>query len=211
MKRSHVVSLALLAGVGATAWGLSRLDPSQKEDEVLTFGNEAECMKVGHRTPDDCRTGFVEAQAEHARAAPRYEALADCEALHGAGRCEPGSRVGAGAYFIPAMIGYMMSRNLAQGLGARPLYGAGLVPPPPPPREEQASGGGGGGGGGSRWTSSGGGAYRTSSGAVVESPGAAGFAKAPASEVRSAPSQPRVVSRGGFGSTGRSVSVSSGS
>ncbi len=210
MKRSHVVSFVLLAGVGATAYGLSRLDQSQKEDEVVTFGNEAECARVGHRTPEDCRAGFAEAQAAHAKAAPRYEAVADCEAQHGAGRCEPGSRIGAGSYFIPAMVGYMMARSVAQGLGARPLYGAGLVPPPPPPREEQASGGGGGGGGGGRWSSGGSGAYRTSSGAVVESPGAAGFTRAPASEVRSVPSQPRVVSRGGFGSTGRSVSSSSG-
>jgi uncharacterized protein YgiB involved in biofilm formation len=209
MKRSRLVSLVLLAGVGATAWTLGRVDPSQKEDEVVTFGNEAECAQVGGRTPEDCRAALAQAQAEHAKAAPRYEALADCETQHGAGRCEPGSRVGAGSYFVPAMIGFMLARNLGQGLGARPLYGAGLVPPPPPPRQEPA--GGGGGGGASRWTSGGSGAYRTASGTVVQSPGAAGVARAPATVVRSAPSQPRIVSRGGFGSTGRAISTSSSS
>jgi uncharacterized protein YgiB involved in biofilm formation len=212
MKRSHAVSLVMLAGVGAAAWGLAQLDPSQKSEEVATFGNESECVQAGQRQPEDCRAAFTQAQAAHERTAPRFESLSDCETQHGAGRCEMGSRIGAAGYFVPAMIGFMMARNAAQGLRAQPLYGAGLVPPPPPPQQQQqqpASGGGGGGGGGS-W-SSGRGSYRTSSGAVVESPGAAGFTRAPASEVRSPPTGPRVVSRGGFGSTGRSVSVNSGS
>ncbi|KAA2243941.1 DUF1190 domain-containing protein [Salinarimonas soli] len=207
MKRSRVVSLVMLAGVGATAWALGRVDPSQREDEVVTYGSDAECARMGQRSAEDCRAGLAQAKAEHARTAPRYEALSDCETQHGRGRCESGAGVGAGSYFIPTMVGYMMARNLAQGLGARPLYGAGLAPPP---REEQASGGGGGGGGSASRGMSSGGTYRTSSGTIVRSPGAAGVTRVPVSEVRSMPSRPQIVSRGGFGSTGRAVATSSG-
>lgn len=205
MKRSRAVSLVLLAGAGVVAWSLAKRDPSQAEEDVYAFTTEGDCVMSGQRAAIDCQQGFATAADLHRQSAPRFASKSDCEAEYGANGCEPGARYGAGSAFVPIMVGYMMGAATRQALPPQPLYGD-----PQQPREEQAtsSGGGGGGGGGSR-SSTRSRSFKTAAGTTIRTSIGSITARAPSSEVRSVSRSPRVVSRGGFGSTGRSISTSS--
>jgi uncharacterized protein YgiB involved in biofilm formation len=195
-KRSQTVSLVLLVGAGAAAWGLSRVDPSQREEDALVYPTEEGCTAGHVRSVEECRDAFREARDLYPRIAPRYATSAECEAHHGASGCLAGGSLSpeAAGWFVPVMAGVMMGRTLAQGLPVQPLF------PHRPEDERQAASGGSAGG------------YCTSSGGRVwaSSGGSGTTARVSSAVARNRDSAARVV-RGGLGSTGRSFAAVSSS
>ncbi|MCF4126181.1 DUF1190 domain-containing protein [Methylobacterium sp. SyP6R] len=192
-KRSATISLVLVAGAGAAAFALARLDSSQRDEDVLVYGSLGACIAERVRSAQACTEAEAAARAAYAASAPRYETLADCERHHGPGGCVPGETVTAAAQgrFLPAMAAFMMGRTDEQDLPVQPLYAHA-------PQEERHAHGGGYAGG-----------YCTGSGARIFSAGGSSRAHVPASVARSTASTPRTIARGGFGGTGRAVAAAS--
>lgn len=183
-KRSQTVSLILLAGAGATAFGLGSLDPTQREEDVLVYADPEACISAHIRAEGDCLSEYYTARAAYPKAAPRYSSLADCEGHHGAGHCVPGEQVTADAQgrYMPRMAAYLVGRSLAQALDPQPVFEHA-------PQSVSSAYSGGHGGYCTGW----GGRVTTSSGGR-------------ASTARVASAAVRTASFGGFGSTGRGFS-----
>lgn len=187
-KRSQTVTLVLLAGAGASAFVLTQVDPSQREEDVLVYADSEACAAGGVRTEPDCRRDYATARAAYPESAPRYATLTECEAHHGAHRCLLGREVAASAtgQFVPIMAAFLLGRRLEQELAPQPVYDH---------RPDEAAQGFHGGGGG----------YCTGwGGRVVTSTGGT------SSSARVASSAVRRASFGGFGSTGRGFSAHGG-
>ncbi len=193
-KRSATISLVLVAGAGATAFGLARLDSSQRDEDVLVYGSLGACIAERVRSAEACRQAEAAARAAYAGNAPRYETLADCERHHGPGGCVPGATVtpAASDRYLPAMAAFMMGRTDEQDLPVQPLYAHA-------PEEERHAHAGGYAGG-----------YCTGAGGRVFAAGGTSRAHVPASVARTTAATPRTIARGGFGGTGRAVAAASG-
>ncbi|ACL60408.1 DUF1190 domain-containing protein [Methylobacterium nodulans] len=193
-KRSQAVSLALLLGAGATAYGLARRDPSQQEEDALVYRDLAACLAQGARRREDCEAADREARALYPQVAPRYATQAACEAHHGCGGCRAGDAVtpAAAGAFIPALSGFMLGRTPEQNLPVQPLYR----------HETRGCGSGGGGHGSSYCTSAGGRVWTAGSGSST--------ARVSSAVARTAASTPRVVASGGFGGTGHAMASGHG-
>lgn len=239
MKRSHVVSLVLLGAAGVAAYALSSSNPLPEDTaEASVFKGLDDCLVRRDVDPALCRAGFEQAQRAHAQAAPRFEAKEDCEKQFGSGQCNgslmPNNSGGFSTYFLPALAGYAIARSV-QGPGAQPaaqpLYGC------PPERQRPdgtcyttrtgssfwASTGRSSSSGLSwfgRGSSSGEAASAATATAVTSRAQvpSAGFARTTTttrppvvSRGSSLSRSVGTVSRGGFGATGRSLSVRSSS
>ncbi|NEU13907.1 DUF1190 domain-containing protein [Methylobacterium sp. BTF04] len=189
-KRSETVTLVLLAGAGAAAWGFARIDPSQREEDVLVYNGPEACISAAIRTSEDCRRDYATVRLAYPNAAPRYATASDCESHHGPGHCVTGDSVGASATgrFVPVLAGYIIGRTEEQDLDPQPIYDH---------RPSEAGPG---------YVGSGSGGYCTSWGGRVSttSGGSSSFARVASSAVRPA-------SFGGFGATGRGFSSHGGS
>ena len=185
-KRSTTVALVLVAGAGATALALGRCDPSQREEDVLVYGDPDACIRGGLRTEADCRSAYAAVLSAYPEAAPRYPSRVDCEGHHGAGHCVDGTAVAASAAgsFVPILAGYAIGRRAEQALEPQPLYDH------RPDRAGIASYGAGGGGYCTSW-----------GGRVVTGSGGA------SSSARVASAAVRPAAFGGFGATGRSFAA----
>lgn len=194
-KRSGKVALVAM-GMSVSALALTGCE---EKIDAFQFASVEGCIVSGEFSEAECNERFSTAQTEHARVAPRYQSLADCEAEHGATACAPRDRAlaavdqstgatssqtpgqppteqqassGGSGLWMPLMIGWMMGRSLGGPVATQPLYG-----------------------------SSKSGMARTASGANVDAKsGRTSVAKSSAAR----PSAGRVVSRGGFGRTGTS-------
>jgi len=198
-KRSAAISLVLVAGVGATAFGLARLDSRRRNEDVLVYRSRDACLADRVRSAQDCTDAEAAARAAYAATAPRYETLEECERHHGrAVGCVPGATVTAAAQerFLPVMAAFMMGRDAEQALPVQPLY------PHAPEEEEQHAHGGSSAG-----SSAG---YCTGSGGRVAFVGGGSRAQVPTSVARTTSTTPRLVARGGFGGAGRAVASAGG-
>ncbi|MGY2048994.1 DUF1190 domain-containing protein [Methylobacterium sp. JK268] len=193
LKRSQAVSLALLVGAGATAWGLARRDPSQREEDALIYADLAACTAQGLRPPEACEAADREARALYPRVAPRYASNAECEAHHGCGGCTAGGFVGneAAGFFIPVLSGFLIGRTPEQNLPVQPLF-----------RHAPRACGSGAAATGSYCTSSGGRVWAASSRSST--------ARVSSAVARSPPTTPRVIASGGFGGTGHAMTAAHG-
>lgn len=210
MKRSNMIILGAAGVLAASAlWPHS--DPPEEPADALTYDSPSDCRVGGQLTAQECEQQFREASEQVLAKAPKFESQQDCETAYGAGRCRTATWNGA-SVFIPAMVGYMVARSLANGQTAtQPLFppqvAAAPCPPTPDPQLRPDCQ--------PRQSSSSNrsfGYYSTGSGGtVVRDRSATGpsNAKAPKTAVSSPPSRPNVVSRGGFGSTARSISTTS--
>ncbi len=114
MRKSHYVTL-LLASAAMTA--VSGCDEhGMTKDNVKLYSDPAACSQ--DLDADACEKGFAAAKEEHAKEAPKYPTQADCEAA-GFQRCEVTAvrnvDGGYSNFFMPMMMGYMMSRALNGG------------------------------------------------------------------------------------------------
>lgn len=236
MKRSHAIMLGATGIILAGAW-LGSGPGSDEARDAAIYNDVDECIRAGVLAGDTCREQFRAANDKHLETAPKFASQSSCEAEYGAAQCKPAAFNGA-SVFVPAMIGFLVANHLAGNRQPQalmpPLRRAGPCPPGQTPetmpgcyapRQQGGSSSSSGSGGGSGWRS-----YSTAGGDTVSrrenAPG--GVAKVPSSAAlapsarasvgavaprapvsRSASSSSSTTSRGGFGSTGRSISSSS--
>jgi len=118
-KRSRKVTLAIM-GMSVSAFALTGC--FEEKVDAFQYSSVEQCERMGEFSAAECTTRFARAQAEHERAAPRYQSRADCEAEHGAATCEPQSHAGGGSLWLPLMMGWMMGRSLGGPVATQPLY-----------------------------------------------------------------------------------------
>ncbi len=124
MKGSAPRRIALLGAASVMA-----LAGCQEERaEVIVFDDPASCEASGVDAAT-CDEQYAQAVAEHADTAPRYDAVAVCEAEHGAGACiEDADRP---SVFMPLMAGFLMGQMLSgRGFASRamvPAAGSGFA------------------------------------------------------------------------------------
>jgi uncharacterized protein YgiB involved in biofilm formation len=170
------------------------------------FGSVEQCMLAGNPKAD-CDAAAEKVAADHQASAPRYSDPKSCEAMHGAGNCEPRrSSSGVGDVFMPAMAGFMLGQALSGGFGApQPIYRdprgysylPGQAPWQAPPMNQDNRGSSSSAGGRS------GGGFTGVGGGYTRSPGSASAPTA------AAPAQ--TAQRGVLGGTGRASATSVGS
>ena len=105
--------LVLTAGM---IWG------SKVREQRIKIYNSVEACRV-EQPAEDCAQAFAGAEQEQARSAPRFVSRALCEAQYGS--CE-GLPDGAGDWFVPAMVGFMLGHGLgasgAASVVSQPVY-----------------------------------------------------------------------------------------
>jgi uncharacterized protein YgiB involved in biofilm formation len=195
MKRSQQIVLGA-AGIilVAALWPASETPPDTATDSTspLVYASAAECKAGGIVPATDCDEQWTLAEAQQTAAAPKFDQLGACETNFGEGSCRQATAPGGGSFFVPAMIGYMLGRQLG-GVAGRPI-----AQPLFPGRPQEA--GGASAGGAARGVSPATRSYTTGAGIpVVTNP--RGGPSSIARTTTSAPSSRSTVSRGGFGST----------
>lgn len=227
-RSRHVATLLMGTAMAA---GLAACGDDAQEPKLYT--DFAAC--VAERTEAECREAERQAQTQHAQAAPRFTSLATCEAQMGPGNCvsAPGQVVGdagsGGGWFMPAIAGFLLGRALSGG-SAMPVYYdrqgyayAGGQPYGQLSRRDQEARASGG------WnryqydysrsrtsvpSTSGPLARAPASGGGIDvrppTPGQPPLSAGSTSSAARAPTPSPQINRGGFGSTGRSVGLSSG-
>lgn len=188
MKHSvrRVVTISLM---GASSFALMACQHDEEADAEVHRDVAACIAGGGERT--ECETDYGQALSIHQETAPRYDALAVCEAEHGTGQCEEGAHAGSatGSSFMPLFVGYMVGSMIARNgvaptqLTPKPLYGV-------------AAGG----------YASADGAVRTNGLSGAGKIGASAFAKPPSTVTMAPMTKAMVAARGGF-STVRGVSA----
>ena len=184
-----------------------------------------------------CEREFKAASESHIASAPKFADQKACETQYGANQCRPTSFNGA-SVFVPAMVGFMVANYLSnqrtpqallppRQIGAAPCP-PGVTPAQMPgclmPRQSSSSSSSGSSGGWRSWSTSSGHTVSRSESASASSPVRVptGAASAPAARtalgaaptrsaasISTSRSSSSSVSRGGFGSSGHSVSSSS--
>lgn len=200
-------------------------------EDMEAFESLDQCKAAPGMTAQRCDTEFAKAQENFALSAPKYGSMPECEGIYGVGQCRISSFQGT-SVIVPALVGFLVARSLTAGVPTQALLPArtGPVACPPgnalpecQPRQASSSGGGGG-------SSSSGRRYSTASGWSVVYGGSGTSAGRSSTTVTRTTTTSRsrsgsgwfggssgsrsstsssTVSRGGFGSTGRSFSSSS--
>ncbi|MBO9428507.1 DUF1190 domain-containing protein [Sulfitobacter sp. R18_1] len=134
MKQNKIIRRTIV-GSSAFAMAVSLAACEDKRPEASMFSSVEQCKENAPEGAFDwvsqCNEAFKQAEVEHAKLAPRYDSLEVCEAQHGTGKCgEPevvtGSG-GGGSFFMPFMMGYMVSNMFNSGSSSssysgRPVY-----------------------------------------------------------------------------------------
>lgn len=189
------ITLALMLAGGVTAYTVY----SGRETQADTFRDEASCTASGLHTAEECREALVTAQAEHEKNRPEFARREDCEADFGAAQCQPTQSGGFAPLFWGFMLGRMMSGN--SGAGIMPGMAGNRVNDREDDRRNAVTPVYGGSGRG----------IFTSAGARVPASGkvSSSIFKRSGIMARSYVAPGESVMRGGFGSTGRSLSIHS--
>lgn len=208
MKRSTMVTLALVAGAGGVVyWALqSPENPEISLAENATLVSSVdECVAVTSFSRSDCEEAARRALAETRVEVQPLPSQAACEEKFGAGQCEiqqiataastdsEAVRSSGTGMWLPLMTGFLIrdalvrsGNNGARGFVSQPAYGA------------NTAAAGAAAGGGRSFTTSDGSRYQTNARGVAAVPSA----KAANALARQ---QSAITSRAGFGSSGRTA------
>ncbi len=149
MKRSEYIALGAIGLLAvATFWPRGNPEPpadpavqAGRQDgfQTLAFANLAECKDSQAVTSLTCESEYAKASQQSVEDAPKFEALADCEAEYGASQCRPAMWNGA-SVFIPALAGVLIARSLANAgqVTSQPLYPPRTGPAACPPGVDTA-------------------------------------------------------------------------
>jgi len=107
MKKSRTVRLVLLGSAGLM---IAACDEAPPPDGRF-FSTVAECAAV--KGEAECEKAFAESKATFEAEAPKFDRKEQCEAEFGAGNCET-RESGAGSFFMPMMMGYMLGNAFRQ-------------------------------------------------------------------------------------------------
>lgn len=170
----------------ATQWG-DAPPAASREVEAKTYASLDDCKKSGDMTAAQCDTAYAQAQKDSAANAPKFGDQQSCEERYGVDQCVPRNNGGGGSFFTPLLTGFIVGQalnNLGGGYHGAPMY-----------RDRNGTYYGGGGYPLSRDYVTGRTRVRTDTFTAPEM-------RAP-TRVQSRSS---VISRGGFGGSGRSFS-----
>lgn len=120
MKRRTSIFVTLLMGASVVALAACE-EPTV---DAMVFESLEQCLDNPDMSSDECNRQFAAAQSQHAKVAPKYASVEDCEADFGADQCEPAPyrTSSGGGVFMPLMMGYMMGSMGRGGVAAQPLY-----------------------------------------------------------------------------------------
>lgn len=122
-KRSMIMTLV---AVGAGAFGVWAFFNSgaTKTAHGSIYASVDQCVAGGALSRAECTARWKDAQLLHEQNATRFGSKAECEEVHGEGRCgqTQNSRSMAGIFFIPRMTGYVMGRLQNGSYQAAPLF-----------------------------------------------------------------------------------------
>jgi uncharacterized protein YgiB involved in biofilm formation len=203
MKRSSQIGLAAVGVIlVATVWSMTSDDPQ----ENLVYDSLSDCRAAGQLTAQQCETAFSEATAARLKDAPKFQSQSACETQYGASGCSSAS-IGGAQYFIPALAGFMLARDLSGGQ-AQPLMPPTASACPPgsalPECQQARSSSSGSSGSSGSYAGSRSRAYSTTSGRSITAAFSSGSRSGSAASTSTS-------SRGGFGSIARSFSSHSSS
>jgi uncharacterized protein YgiB involved in biofilm formation len=129
-RRKRTATMTLTSAMAATGLVLSACEepaPTARQEpvEAVAYTDLNQC-RIANEVPDaECDKAFAAANADHDKAAPKYEERASCEEVYGPGNCVPRGSSGGGSFFTPLLTGFVIGRMLDSG--GRPYYGgAGL-------------------------------------------------------------------------------------
>lgn len=118
MKKSRSIRLALMgtASVALAACG----DSNEPPPGAQFYSTQQECEVLYDAAA--CRAAFADAEQKQVAEGPRFSRKEQCEAEYGAGNCETHQAAGGGSYFMPFLMGYMVSNMFNGGRYAQPVY-----------------------------------------------------------------------------------------
>ncbi|MBO9557704.1 MAG: DUF1190 domain-containing protein [Caulobacter sp.] len=104
----------------ATQWG----DPpaASREVDAKTYANLADCKSSGDMTAEQCDAAYAQAQKDSAANAPKFGDQQSCEERYGVDQCVPRNDNHGGSFFTPLLTGFIVGQAL-NNMGGR-YYGA---------------------------------------------------------------------------------------
>ena len=107
----------------ATQWG----DPPAASSEVdaKTYASLDDCKKSGDMTAEQCDTAYAQAQKDSAANAPRFGDQQTCEERYGVSQCVPRNDNNGGSFFTPLLTGFIVGQalsNMGGGYRGAPMY-----------------------------------------------------------------------------------------
>ena len=125
MKKSRSIRLVLL---GSASIALASCGDDGPPNDAKFFANLQECSAIYDMT--QCLDAQKKAESTFTAEVPKFGRKEQCEAEFGAGNCETkqlaennASSGGAGSFFMPMMMGYMMGNMLGgQSRFNQPVY-----------------------------------------------------------------------------------------
>lgn len=104
----------------ATQWG----DPpaASREIEAKTYANLADCKSSGDMSAEQCDAAYAQAQKGSAANAPKFGDQQSCEERYGVGQCVPRNNGSGGSFFTPLLTGFIVGQAL-NNMGGH-YYGA---------------------------------------------------------------------------------------
>ncbi|MBB3591177.1 uncharacterized protein YgiB involved in biofilm formation [Rhizobium sp. BK529] len=101
-----------LAILGTFIFAIYLVERSMGETETAAYRTLDECLKDSKFGPDDCKSSFETARAEHLKNAPSYQNREDCEEEFGTGHCEQTSSMhgAGGGHYVPYQSGYLIGQ-----------------------------------------------------------------------------------------------------
>lgn len=126
-KRSTRVKLTTMAafGIGAALSACSGAEApdanpvvaqGEEREDIEVFENVFACAKSTGKTVEECEAMREEAAKVAAKEAPRYQALQDCEADYGEGRCvKEEASSGRRSHFSAFVVGWYSSKSRGSG------------------------------------------------------------------------------------------------
>jgi uncharacterized protein YgiB involved in biofilm formation len=226
MKRSEKVVIGTIGAIAvAGLWPTTK--PKEEPADAFVYASVEACRQGGQITISECNEAWASASDQNLGTAQKFTDIADCEKAHGGGECRLATWDGQ-SVFVPAMIGYMIARQSVAGgafkTTAQPLYPASattracvpgadpqLRPDCAPAASRSGTGSSGSSGSSSssssrsqtRW-------FRTAAGHLIvdylRPSTSRGTTTVPRSSTVAPSVRTSIVSRGGFGSTARSIS-----
>lgn len=117
MRKSEGIRLVLLGGASLAIASCDETPPP----DARFFTSTEECATVHSQAT--CEEALADSQSRFTAEAPRYTRKEDCEAEFGDGNCESGE-AGAGSFFMPMLMGYMLGNAFRQPVYRGPGNGA---------------------------------------------------------------------------------------
>jgi uncharacterized protein YgiB involved in biofilm formation len=107
----------------ATQWG----DPpaASREVDAKTYASLADCKSSGDMTAEQCDTAYAQAQKDSAANAPKFGDQQSCEERYGVDQCVPRNNGGGGSFFTPLLTGFIVGQalnNMGGGYYGAPMY-----------------------------------------------------------------------------------------